>query len=186
MIAVEPLPNIARCAEESVRLSGATDKVKVINAALSDEPVSVPCDYDVLSSRAFSTLSSSGSCKVPGVTLGDLLNMVEDPYLLKMDCEGCEAQVILGSERERLRAFKHIILETHPTLLASAMISYLSHLRNWVLSADHPYYMIQSYTSVRITVRTLSQGSLTERFEDLRNYNAEPSRYKQYGVAQLR
>jgi FkbM family methyltransferase len=114
VIAVEPLPNIARCAEENVRLSGATDKVKVINAALSDEPVSVPCDYDVMSSRTFSTLSSSGPCKVPGVTLGDLLNMVEDPYLLKMDCEGCEAQVILGPERERLRAFEHIILETHP------------------------------------------------------------------------
>jgi FkbM family methyltransferase len=114
VIAVEPLPNVARCAEENVRLSGAADKVKVINAALSDEPVSVPCDYDLLSSRYFSTLSSSGPCKVPGVTLGDLLNMVDDPYLLKMDCEGCEAQVILGPERERLRAFKHIIFEAHP------------------------------------------------------------------------
>jgi len=110
---LSPLPNIARCAEENVRLSGATDKVKVINAALSDEPVSVPCDYDALSSRYFSTLKGSGPCKVPGVTLGDLLNMVEDPYLLKMDCEGCEAQVILGPERERLRAFEHIIFETH-------------------------------------------------------------------------
>jgi len=114
VIAVEPLPNVARCAEENVRLSGATDKVKVINAALSNEPVSVPCDYDLLSSRYFSTLKGSGPCKVPGVSLGDLLNMVEDPYLLKMDCEGCEAQVILGPERERLRAFKHVIFETHP------------------------------------------------------------------------
>jgi FkbM family methyltransferase len=116
VIALEPLPNVAKCAEENVRLSSATDKVKVINAALSDEPVSVPCDYDVLSSRYFSTLSSSGPCKVPGVTLGDLLNMVDDPYLLKMDCEGCEAQVILGPERERLRAFEHIIFETHPQI----------------------------------------------------------------------
>ncbi|MFP3287651.1 MAG: FkbM family methyltransferase, partial [Acidilobus sp.] len=40
--------------------------------------------------------------------------MVEGPYLLKMDCEGCEAQVILGPERERLKAFEHIIFETHP------------------------------------------------------------------------
>jgi FkbM family methyltransferase len=116
VIAVEPLPNVARCAEENVRLSGAADKVKVINAALSDEPVSVPCDYDVLLSRYFSTLKGSGPCKVPGVTLGYLLNMVDDPYLLKMDCEGCEAQVILGPERERLRAFEHIIFETHPQI----------------------------------------------------------------------
>ena len=114
VIAVEPLPNVAKCAEENVRLSGATDKVKVINAALSDEPVSVPCDYDLSLSGGFSTLKGSGPCKVPGVTISDLLSMIEDPYLLKMDCEGCEAQVILGPERERLRAFEHIILETHP------------------------------------------------------------------------
>jgi FkbM family methyltransferase len=114
VIAVEPLPNVARCAEENVRLSGAADKVKVINAALSYEPVSVPCDYDVRLSGSFSTLKGSGPCKVPSVTLGDLLNMVDDPYLLKMDCEGCEAQVILGPERERLKAFEHIIVETHP------------------------------------------------------------------------
>jgi FkbM family methyltransferase len=93
VIAVEPLPNVARCAEENVRLSGATDKVKVINAALGSGPTSVPCDYDVSSSIGFSTLSASGPCKVSGVTLGDLLNIVNDPYLLKMDCEGCEAQV---------------------------------------------------------------------------------------------
>jgi len=114
VIAVEPLPNVAKCAEENVRLSSVTDKVKVINAALSDEPVSVPCDYDVSSSGGFSTIKGSGPCRVPGVTLSDLLDMIDDPYLLKMDCEGCEAQVILGPERERLRAFEHIILETHP------------------------------------------------------------------------
>jgi FkbM family methyltransferase len=114
VIAVEPLPNAARCAEENLKLNGVTDEVKVINAALGSGPVSVPCDYDLWSSVGFSTLSASGPCKVPGVTLGDLLKMVDDPYLLKMDCEGCEAQVILGPERERLRAFEHIIFETHP------------------------------------------------------------------------
>ncbi|MFP3287983.1 MAG: FkbM family methyltransferase [Acidilobus sp.] len=65
-------------------------------------------------SAGFSTLKGNGPCKVPGVTLSDLLNMVDDPYLLKMDCEGCEAEAVLGPERERLRAFEHIILETHP------------------------------------------------------------------------
>ncbi|MFP3287177.1 MAG: FkbM family methyltransferase [Acidilobus sp.] len=114
VIAVEPLPKVARCAEENVRLSGATDKVRVLNAALSSGPVNVPCNYDLSSSGVFTTLSSGGPCKVPGVSLDDLLSMVNDPYLLKMDCEGCEAQVILGPERKGLRAFEHIILETHP------------------------------------------------------------------------
>jgi len=114
VIAVEPLPNVARCAEENVRLSNVVDRVKVVNAALGNEPMSVPCDQAVYSSGSFSTLKDSGPCKVSGVSLGDLLKMVNNPYLLKMDCEGCEAQVILGPERERLRAFEHIIFETHP------------------------------------------------------------------------
>ena len=114
VIAVEPLPSVAKCAEEHLKLNGVTDEVKVINAALGSGPVSVPCDYNLWSSNGFSTLSASGPCKVPGVTLGDLLNMVDDPYLLKMDCEGCEAQVILGPEREKLRAFEHVVFEAHP------------------------------------------------------------------------
>ena len=114
VIAVEPLPNVAKCAEENIRLSAVADRIKVVNAALSNEPVSVPCNTDTWSSGGFSTLKSSGPCRVPGVTISDLLNMVEDPYLLKVDCEGCEAQVILGPEREKLRAFEHIIFETHP------------------------------------------------------------------------
>ena len=35
VIAVEPLPNVARCAEENLKLNGITDEVKVINAALA-------------------------------------------------------------------------------------------------------------------------------------------------------
>ena len=50
VIAVEPLPNVARCAEEHLKLNGVTDEVKVINAALGSGPVSVPCYYDLWSS----------------------------------------------------------------------------------------------------------------------------------------
>jgi hypothetical protein len=46
---------------------------------------------------------------VLGVTLSDLLRMVDDPYLHKIDCEGCEAEAILGPEREKLRAFEQIV-----------------------------------------------------------------------------
>jgi hypothetical protein len=39
--------------------------------------------------------------------------MADDSYLLKI---GCEAQVVLGPERERVKAFEHIIFyfEIHP------------------------------------------------------------------------
>ena len=44
VIAVEPLPNVAKCAEENLRLNDVADKMKIVNAALGGEPVSVPCD----------------------------------------------------------------------------------------------------------------------------------------------
>jgi len=40
VIAIEPLPNVAKCAEENLKLNGVTDEVKLINAALGSGPVS--------------------------------------------------------------------------------------------------------------------------------------------------
>jgi len=179
VIAVEPLPNVARCAEENLKLNGITGEVKVINAALGSGPVSVPCDYDLWSSNVFSTLSASGPCKVPGVSLGDLLSMVDDPYPLKMDCEGCEAQVILSPERERLRAFEHIIFEAHPYITGVSNEELLASLKE--LGFECRLHMVHDPklgVNIYHTVRNLSQGSLTERFEDLCSHNAELSRYK--------
>jgi FkbM family methyltransferase len=45
------------------------------------------------------------------MTLGDLLGMVNDPYLLKMDCEGCEYDAILNSKR--LGELRQIQMEYH-------------------------------------------------------------------------
>jgi len=86
VIAVEPLPNVAKCAEENLRLNNVADKVKIVNAALDGEPMSIPCDYDVWLSGSFSmlkVLKDSGLCKVSGVTLGDLLSMIDDPTCLR-------------------------------------------------------------------------------------------------------
>jgi FkbM family methyltransferase len=60
VIAVEPLPNVAKCAEENLRLNDVADRVKIVNAALGGEPMSVPCDQAVYSSIGFSTLEGSG------------------------------------------------------------------------------------------------------------------------------
>jgi len=57
------------------------------------------------------------------MTLGDLLGMVNDPYLLKMDCEGCEYDAILNSKR--LGELKQIQMEYHygPERLVEALRS---------------------------------------------------------------
>ncbi|MFP3288061.1 MAG: FkbM family methyltransferase [Acidilobus sp.] len=166
VIALEPLPKVAKCAEENVRLSGVTDKVKVINAALSSGPTSVPCDYDLSSSGGFSTLKGNGPCRVPGVTLSDLLDMVDDPYLLKMDCEGCEVEVILGPERERLRAFEHIIFETHLHITGVSIEKLLASLKELGFECRlHMAHDSKLGLNIYHTARTLSQGNLAEHSE---------------------
>ncbi|MFP3287370.1 MAG: hypothetical protein RXP86_08955 [Acidilobus sp.] len=57
------------------------------------------------------------------MTLDDLLGMVNDPYLLKMNCEGCEYDAILNSKR--LGELKRIQMEYHygPERLVEALRS---------------------------------------------------------------
>jgi len=51
------------------------------------------------------------------ITLEDVLRYVKEPYLLKMDCEGCEYEVINYSFNYLLK-FKYIILEYHDANLS--------------------------------------------------------------------
>ena len=116
VIGVEPLPNIANCAINNVNLNNLENKIKIINAGLSINNgfISVPCDYDIMTSNAFSLAESSGNCKVPTITLKDVIEMVDNPYLLKLDCEGCEADILTKSDPNELKKFKYIVFETHP------------------------------------------------------------------------
>ncbi|ADL19062.1 hypothetical protein ASAC_0656 [Acidilobus saccharovorans 345-15] len=68
-------------------------------------------------SGGFSTVSSTSpgneGCWVPAVSLESLLSEVRSPYLLKVDCEGCEADLV-SREPHAVEAFKYIILKSHP------------------------------------------------------------------------
>ncbi|WP_272898409.1 FkbM family methyltransferase [Saccharolobus solfataricus] len=57
-------------------------------------------------------MNNQGDVKVPLYSIDNIRKMVKDPYLLKMDCEGCEADVILNSELD----FEKIVFEAHPKL----------------------------------------------------------------------
>ncbi len=48
------------------------------------------------------------------MTLSDIVNLLSDPNnaILKMDCEGCEYDIILN-DYEHVRIFKELIFEYH-------------------------------------------------------------------------
>ncbi|MFP3317508.1 MAG: FkbM family methyltransferase [Candidatus Nanopusillus sp.] len=130
VIGVEPLPNVANCAINNVKLNNL--EIKIINAGLSINKgfISVPCDYDIGKSSGFSLVKSNGDCKVPTITLKDVIEMVDHPYLLKLDCEGCEADILTKSNPNELKIFKYIVFETHPFITNVSDDKILTSLKN--------------------------------------------------------
>jgi len=139
VIGVEPLPNVANCAINNVNLNNLENKIKIINAGLSINNgfISVPCNYDITKSLSFSLAESSGNCKVPTITLKDVIEMVDNPYLLKLDCEGCEADVLTKSDSNELKNFKYIVFETHPFITNVSNDKILTSLKNIGFNCYH-------------------------------------------------
>jgi len=132
VIGVEPLPNVANCAINNVNLNNLENKIKIINAGLSINNgfISVPCDYDIVKAGGFSSIKSNGNCKVLTITLKDVIEMVDNPYLLKLDCEGCEADILTKSDPNELKKFKYIVFETHPFITNVSNDKILASLKN--------------------------------------------------------
>jgi FkbM family methyltransferase len=114
VVGVEPLPNVYARAIENVKLNHLEGKVFLINAALGSKSgkIKVPCNMSVYDSVGFSTLRTNGKCEVPILTLSEVMKQIDEPYLLKMDCEGCEFDVILN-DYEHVKKFEKLIIEHH-------------------------------------------------------------------------
>jgi len=118
VIAVEPHPAAYRELLENIRLNNLESVVIPINAALSTKP-GVICIENVgveETARAYHKQHGQGPCAltVQAITLSEILSKYadSDDVVLKMDCEGCEYDVIL-SDYDHVRMFKEIILEYH-------------------------------------------------------------------------
>ena len=109
--AFEPLPEAYKVALENVRLNGLDGKVIFYNAGVSskDGELLVPSTIDVKHSGGY-VADNKGSVRVPLYSIDKVRELVKDPYLLKMDCEGCEADIIMNSSLD----FEKIVMETHP------------------------------------------------------------------------
>jgi FkbM family methyltransferase len=101
VIAVEPCPKVFKEMVENLRLNEVEDRVIPINAAISGtrRVTSVECPGE----RATANV----------ITLGDLARRYDlRGGVLKMDCEGCEYDVILN-DYEHVRLFDEVYFEYH-------------------------------------------------------------------------
>jgi len=108
--AFEPLSAVYKIALQNIKLNNLEDKITLINAAVGSKEgkVKVPSSINIEESGGFS-ITNQGDVEVPVISFNNIIKMTKDPYLLKMDCEGCEADIIFSTELN----FDKIFVELH-------------------------------------------------------------------------
>jgi len=117
VFAVEPHPGAYAEMLDNIKLNNMEKVIIPINAGLASRP-GIVCVENVDTNQTDVIYHRPGDCinAVPAMTLGELMNKFGvDPNdaVIKMDCEGCEFDVILN-DYDHVRLFRELILEYHP------------------------------------------------------------------------
>ena len=116
MIAIEPHPGAYAEMLDNIRLNNMESVIIPINAGLASKSGKI-CIENVSIDDTSVTYHRPGDCPnaIPAVTLSELISRFSinvDNAVLKMDCEGCEFDVILN-DYEHVRLFRELIFEYH-------------------------------------------------------------------------
>jgi len=111
--AIEPHPDAYNEMLENIKLNNMEDKIIPINIGINYEK-----DYITISITTATTQSTllkpkGNGTKIPAGKLSDIINKYNiDAQVLKMDCEGCEYDIIL-KDYDIIKEFDEIGLEYH-------------------------------------------------------------------------
>jgi FkbM family methyltransferase len=121
VIAVEPHPIAYTEMLDNIRLNNLKDVITPVNAGLASKPGKI-CIGDVTVTGTVTTRYTPSDyggvdCddEAPVVTLGELIEkygIQPSEAILKVDCEGCEYDVIMN-DYEHVRLFSELIFEHH-------------------------------------------------------------------------
>jgi FkbM family methyltransferase len=131
VIAIEPHPQAYKEMLENIKLNNLENHILAINAGLASKPRKI-CIESVNILETEYTYHKPGRCKieVSAITLNELLNILKDKdeVIIKMDCEGCEYDVIIN-DYAHVKMFKELLLEYHirnKNMSASKLLAVLS------------------------------------------------------------
>jgi len=114
VIGVEPFPQNYEMAKKNTEINGLSDKITILLAGCSSKRGHLTIDPTYKSDIRSNLKEFEKGIQVPLLTLQDLVEEYSlSNAILKMDCEGCEYESILSSERDILRKFSHIQIEYH-------------------------------------------------------------------------
>ena len=113
VIALEPFSQNYELAKKNIELNNLTDKIELIQAGCSGISGTIKISSE--SDGPCSILSEvSEGLEIPLLSLDDIVKKYNiDSGILKIDCEGCEQDVILNSSEKTLQKFSQIFIEYH-------------------------------------------------------------------------
>ena len=113
VIMLEPQPKFFEFAIENIK-SNEYSNIQLINAGLSNASGYFKINYEK-SDKTFAFQEDDiHGIQIPKTTLEEIISKIPDSNLvLKLDCEGCEYEVLLDSLDDVLKKFDYILLEFH-------------------------------------------------------------------------
>jgi FkbM family methyltransferase len=101
---------------ENIKLNGYGGKIIPINAAINSRHGCADARGSIITTltQYYTPSTKASDCAIRVITLGDLIKVfnLNKETTLKMDCEGCEFDVVLN-DYEHVRLFRELIFEYH-------------------------------------------------------------------------
>jgi FkbM family methyltransferase len=113
VVAFEPLPRNIAFIQRHITLNNLEERIKVIEAAVSDHSGSAWFDPDISTSKGH--IADQGQLEVKLVCLDELVRTGEIPLpdVMKIDVEGAEAEVLRGAMHTLHACHPLLYLDTH-------------------------------------------------------------------------
>jgi FkbM family methyltransferase len=112
---LEPYPYSYKLAKKNIATNKLDSKITMINAGCGSKKGSIKIQTQYDKGMAGSELKFSKSGKtIPIIPLSSIVERYKlRNAVLKIDCEGCEYEIVVKSKNETLRKFSSILIEYH-------------------------------------------------------------------------
>lgn len=114
IVMLEPQPKFFEYASKNISYNNMSEKIQIINSALGGSSGTLKINYEQSGQKFQIPLDDNDGVSIQVITLDEILSKYnENDLILKMDCEGCEYDVICLSSDKIIKKFEAILIEFH-------------------------------------------------------------------------
>ena len=115
VIGIEPFPKNFDYAQKNIQINNLDNVITLLHAGCSSKKEIIKIDPDYQSNIESEVKNFKTGIDVPMIPLQDIINKYEIPKssVLKIDCEGCEYDIIENISFETISYFSNIQIEYH-------------------------------------------------------------------------